>query len=145
MKHLSTMVVVYGYIVQQHRIRKIERSDYAHELSRIVVYKNLLTALLNQNFQSLQRRCCGRKHRWLASHQATDIGAKVTLISEGHKQVGLIKGGGSYLSTSDRRLLFGLGSYEAVDSLEVLWPSGKVTVRKNIEINQHLVLVEESL
>ena len=73
------------------------------------------------------------------------IGAKVTLISEGHRQVGLIKGGGSYLSTSDRTLLFGLGSHEAVDSLEVLWPSGKVTVRKNIEINQHLVLVEESL
>ena len=33
-------------------------------------------------------------------------------------------GGGSYLSASDHRLHFGLGTAEVVDRIEVTWPSG---------------------
>jgi hypothetical protein len=38
-----------------------------------------------------------------------------------HRQV---KGGGSYLSANDPRMLVGLGDVERVDSVEVRWPSG---------------------
>jgi hypothetical protein len=38
-----------------------------------------------------------------------------------HRQV---KGGGSYLSANDPRVLVGLGDIEQVDSIEIRWPSG---------------------
>ena len=34
-------------------------------------------------------------------------------------------GGGSYLSASDHRLHFGLGTATKVDRVEVTWPSGR--------------------
>lgn len=46
-----------------------------------------------------------------------------------------IDGGGSYLSTSDLRVHFGLGETTQVDRLEVHWPSGKVEVRSNLRAN----------
>jgi hypothetical protein len=35
------------------------------------------------------------------------------------------KGGGSYCSSSDRRLLIGLGEVDRIDRLTVIWPSGQ--------------------
>ena len=35
-----------------------------------------------------------------------------------------VRAGGSYLSTSDPRLHFGLGAAASFDRIEVLWPSG---------------------
>jgi len=46
-----------------------------------------------------------------------------------------IDGGGSYLSTADPRVHFGLGAVEHVDRLEVRWPSGKVETRSNLPAN----------
>src|SRR6266699_208924 len=52
------------------------------------------------------------------------IGAKVLLTAGGVRQRADISSGGSYASTSDPRLHFGLGSNSKVDKLEILWPSG---------------------
>jgi hypothetical protein len=52
------------------------------------------------------------------------IGAAVEVRAGGrvfHRQV---KGGGSYLSANDPRVLVGLGDVERVDSIEIRWPSG---------------------
>jgi enediyne biosynthesis protein E4 len=54
------------------------------------------------------------------------VGATVYLAAAGIKQRGDVISGGSYLSSNDPRLHFGLGSAEAVQSIEVHWPSGKV-------------------
>jgi tetratricopeptide (TPR) repeat protein len=54
------------------------------------------------------------------------IGAQVTISAAGRRQVAQRVGGGSFLSASDARLHFGLGEAAAVDSVEVLWPSGQV-------------------
>ncbi|MGC2297873.1 MAG: ASPIC/UnbV domain-containing protein, partial [Acidobacteriaceae bacterium] len=35
-----------------------------------------------------------------------------------------VRSGGSYLSQSDLRLHFGLGSRDLIDKAEILWPSG---------------------
>jgi hypothetical protein len=53
------------------------------------------------------------------------VGARVVVTSAGHRQVAQRVGGGSYLSASDGRLQFGLGGATSVDSVEVLWPSGR--------------------
>jgi enediyne biosynthesis protein E4 len=52
------------------------------------------------------------------------IGARVEILAGGRQQTGFVVGGGSYLSASDRRLIFGLGPTERVERAVVHWPSG---------------------
>jgi hypothetical protein len=52
------------------------------------------------------------------------IGARVTVRAGGVTQVQEVRGGGSYLSSNDPRLHFGLGTAGIIDSVEIVWPSG---------------------
>src|SRR5258707_10132397 len=52
------------------------------------------------------------------------IGARVTLVSEGRKQVDEVRSGGSFISQNDFRLHFGLGKANFAD-LSVRWTDGK--------------------
>ena len=52
------------------------------------------------------------------------MGARLTLTAGGVAQIREIAGGGSYLSQSDLRAHFGLGSAAKVEKLEITWPSG---------------------
>jgi hypothetical protein len=51
-------------------------------------------------------------------------GAKVFLTMGGVRQRGDVFSGGSYASSSDQRIHFGLGKVSSVDSIEIDWPSG---------------------
>jgi enediyne biosynthesis protein E4 len=53
------------------------------------------------------------------------IGAKVFVSAGGVRQRGDVFSGGSYASSSDQRVHFGLGSATKIDKLEIHWPSGK--------------------
>jgi hypothetical protein len=57
---------------------------------------------------------------------ADAVGATVYLTANGMKQRGDVISGGSYLSTSDPRLHFGLGQATTIDGIEIHWPDGKV-------------------
>ncbi len=52
------------------------------------------------------------------------IGARIRITVGGLKQFREVRSGGSYLSSSDPRLHFGLGAASVVDHVEVIWPSG---------------------
>ena len=52
------------------------------------------------------------------------IGAKVTVVSGGHRYVQEVRSGSSYISSNDLRLHFGLGQGTAVDRILVRWPNG---------------------
>ncbi len=52
------------------------------------------------------------------------IGATVTLTAGGVSQRGDVTSGGSFASSSDPRLHFGLGSATRIDKVEIRWPSG---------------------
>ncbi len=54
------------------------------------------------------------------------VGATVYVTANGVKHREDVLSGGSYASTSDPRLHFGLGQATKVDDIEVHWPSGKV-------------------
>jgi enediyne biosynthesis protein E4 len=64
-------------------------------------------------------------------------GAKVFLTAGGQRQRGDVVSGGSYASTHDPRLHFGLGDATTIDMVEVHWPSGakeKFTISKPDQI-----------
>ena len=46
------------------------------------------------------------------------------------------------LSSPDKRLHFGLGKEEVVESIEIKWPSGKVQVLEKVEKDQ-IIKIEE--
>ncbi len=52
------------------------------------------------------------------------IGARVKVIANGHRQYDEVRSGGSYLSQSDLRLHFGLGSATVIEKIDIAWPSG---------------------
>jgi len=54
------------------------------------------------------------------------VGARVTVVAGGRRQVAWRFGGGSYQSASDPRLHIGLGDADRIETLEVAWPSGRV-------------------
>jgi hypothetical protein len=60
------------------------------------------------------------------------IGARLVAHVGPLKLLRTIDGGGSYLSTSDLSVHFGLGQAPRVDRLEVRWPGGAVETRSNI-------------
>ena len=70
------------------------------------------------------------------------VGARVTITVGGQRQVRERTGGGSYLSASDPRLHFGLGSATKVDVLEVRWPSGQTDVLRNVAADQVIAVKE---
>ncbi len=58
------------------------------------------------------------------------VGATVYLTANGMRQRGDVLSGGSYLSSNDMRVHFGLGSLDKIDKLEIHWPSGTVETVK---------------
>lgn len=54
------------------------------------------------------------------------VGATVYVTASGIRQRGDVLSGGSYLSSNDMRVHFGLGNAAKVDQVEIHWPSGNV-------------------
>jgi hypothetical protein len=68
------------------------------------------------------------------------FGAKVILYNEGRMQVQDEFPVRGYFSSVDQQLLFGLGKYDHVDSLVVIWPDDKKQVIEKIIVDTTLVL-----
>jgi hypothetical protein len=72
------------------------------------------------------------------------IGARVRIQAGGISQIREIQGGGSYLSQSDLRANFGLGTAARIDVVEVNWPSGSHQSFKNVDADQFYKIEEGS-
>jgi len=70
------------------------------------------------------------------------IGARLKLVAGGMTQTEEIHSGGSYLSQSDTRAHFGLGSATTIESLEIRWPSGKVEIFKALGADKFYSILE---
>ena len=53
-----------------------------------------------------------------------------------------VRTGSSYLSSSEKTVTYGLGSYTSVDSLKVTWPNGETHVFYDLDKNQEIVVVQ---
>jgi hypothetical protein len=70
------------------------------------------------------------------------LNARVKAIAGDLVQTGEVLSGGSYLSQSDLRIHFGLGSKDHVDRVEILWPDGKIEVRSNLAADRSYTIKE---
>jgi hypothetical protein len=71
------------------------------------------------------------------------IGARVVARVGNRVQYHYLRGGGSYLSVSDRRIHIGLGSATKVDSVEIRWPSGIKQTLTDVRPVDRFLTVEE--
>ncbi len=84
------------------------------------------------------------QNRWLilnlVGHQSNrdGIGAEVKLTTSRGLQLQTVSTAGSYLSSSDKRVHFGLGSEAVVERVEIRWPSGIVQTLKDVRGDQIL-------
>ena len=91
----------------------------------------------------------GNKARWImiralgAVSNRDGIGARIRIVRDsGMEHFGVVSTASSYLSASDMRVHFGVGSDRLIKELEVEWPSGTVQRLKDVGTNQ-LLTVEE--
>jgi hypothetical protein len=98
---------------------------------------------------SLLRNDGGNQNNWLGmllvgkNGPAAAIGAKVTLVAGGKKQVFVNQWSTSYLSNNDPRILAGLGKQKTVESIEINWSDGTRQVLKNIPSNKYITIKQK--
>jgi hypothetical protein len=113
------------YFQNGHLGRGLAAGDLDNDgrLDLVISHQNAPVVLL-QNEATTDRHWLGIE---LAGRNHGDtVGAKLVLEVGGRRLTRFAKGGGSYLSSGDRRHVFGLEKAEKVDRLAVVWPSGQI-------------------
>jgi tetratricopeptide (TPR) repeat protein len=113
--------------------------DNDGRLDMVVVHRDQRVSLLHN--ESTVGHWLGLRLKGTRSGK-TPVGARVTCRIGKWTAVRWQTSGTSYLSSSDPRLWFGLGTDRTVDQLEVRWPSGTVQSWQNLEADRILDLVE---
>lgn len=108
---------------------------------------DILVLNLNQRCRLL-RNDRPKKSHWImielkGKRNADALGARVQIITGKEIQTRCQISSSGYLSQSDHRLHFGLGSHKMVDKIIIRWQKGAQTVKTNIPANQKLVISEE--
>jgi hypothetical protein len=126
----------------------------------IVARGSAVGDLNNDGFEDLVITCneCGAKilmnsggngHHWLTVDtigtvsNRDGLGARVHIVSgAGFEQWGYVSRAGSYLSSKDKRVHFGLGTDKNVRLLEITWPSGIVQKLADVPADQIITVRE---
>lgn len=114
-----------AYFISPHRGRGLAVGDLDNDGKADLIFSNIneTTAFLQNNDLEGNRwlgfELEGKGHRDL-------VGAAITLEVDGKTFTRFVKGGGSYLSSSDPRPLFGIKkSSKVIGKLTVFWPTGE--------------------
>lgn len=131
-----------SYFQTAHNARGLVLADLDND-GRI----DLVASHLNEPVAVL-RNAAKADHHWLGLEligkgRREIVGSRVVVTSGGATFTRFAKGGGSYASSGDRRLLFGLGDSKAIERVEVFWPWGKSQVVNGLTIDQYARVVEE--
>jgi hypothetical protein len=129
------------YFRQAHTARGAALADLDND-GRL----DLIISHLNEPVTVL-RNMSGLGNHWLGIElvgrdNADVVGTRVVLSAGGKTQTRFAKGGGSYASSPDRRLVFGLGSTARIDQLKVLWPDGSTQEWTELPLDRYHVLVQ---
>ena len=98
---------------------------------------------------ALLRNISPDKHHWIefkliggAKSPRDAVGATLYLTANKIRQRDDVISGGSYASTSDPRLHFGIGDATTIDDIEVHWPSGVTEHFSASQIDRVVILKE---
>jgi enediyne biosynthesis protein E4 len=91
-------------------------------------------------------------HHWLlidavgGSSNRDGIGTKIHIVTaSGAEQYGIVSAAGSYLSSSDKRVHFGLGKDAVIKLIEITWPTGKTQTLTDVKADQILTVKEPEI
>jgi hypothetical protein len=70
------------------------------------------------------------------------IGAEVKIVTASGPQFATVTTAGSYLSSSDKRIHFGLAKETVVQKIEIRWPSGIMQTLSEVKADQILQVDE---
>jgi hypothetical protein len=129
------------YFLDGHNARGLALGDLDNDGKT-----DLVVSHLNEPVTIL-RNVAPSAHRWVGvdlrgENHRDVVGARVVLESASGRQTRFAKGGGSYGTTNDRRMLFGLGADEMVTRVTVYWPSGKSQEFTNLKPGAYWQITE---
>lgn len=131
-----------GYTSSPHMGRGVAAGDLDGDGDLDLVVSNV-----NEPVAALENDSTGSRS-WLGlrligrTSAREPAGAVVSVVTSSGRQTRQKKGGGSYASTHDPRLFFGLGAAERADEVEIRWPSGAVQTLRDVPARQVLTVVE---
>lgn len=131
-----------SYFSQGHEGRGVAVADLDSDGDLDAIFSNINapTAILRNDLESeaswFQLKLVG------TTSNRDAIGAVATVSIGDQSWMRVRKGGGSYMSTSQENLAWGLGNAERIERLVVRWPGGMETSLEDIPVNQVLTLVE---
>lgn len=105
----------------------------SHTNAPVAVLRNRIAARTSHNWIGF--RLAGRKHRDV-------VGSTLIVESGSRKLTRFAKGGGSYLSANDPRILVGLGDATRIDRVTVKWSWGEVQTWTNLSPGRYWALTE---
>jgi hypothetical protein len=90
----------------------------------------------------------GAGHHWLGveligKDHACVVGAKAALEVGGQALARFVRGGGSYASSGDHRLVFGLGNDDKPGPLTVSWPDGSTQRIEGLTVDRYHRIVQK--
>jgi hypothetical protein len=124
-------------ILEKHSARGLAFADYDNDgsVKAVVNNQNEAPSLLRLSGKTANHWTELKLEGVTANRSA--IGARVRVTTAGDLvQTAEVRSGGSYLSQSDLRLHFGLGSAVKVDKVEIAWPGGGRQVETDLRADR---------
>ena len=133
-----------SYFEKEHLARGVGFGDLDNDGRTDIVVSHV-----NEPVSVLQNMAPVDGKHWLGVElvgkgHADVVGAMVRLEVGGRAQTRFAKGGGSYLSSNDRRCVFGLAETDKIDRLTVTWPNREVQAWETalLPVDQYYRLVQ---
>jgi hypothetical protein len=129
-------------ILERHSSRGLAFADYDNDgaVEALVNNQNEPPSLLHQSGKPVGH-WIELKLEGVKSNRSA-IGARVRVTAGGITQTAELRSGGSYLSQSDLRLHFGLGSAQKADRIEIAWPIGAAQVETGVPADRIVTIRE---
>ena len=96
------------------------------------IYRNNSNTLTKHNFVRIKLKG--------STNNQYGIGAKIEIWKDSSVQVQEVQTSRGSMSSVDPIIIFGIGSATSIDSLSIYWPGGAKEVRKEVDVNQEILL-----